>query len=710
MTTVSRRRFLQAASAAVLSIAIPLPFAQAQSRPRNSQTGNIGNAYLRISADNAVVAVLPTAEMGQGTHTGQLMILGEELGIAPDQIRVEMPLRPAEPYRLFFGQMRSVGSYGIRAWYQPLRTAAAQARSVLTAAAAKRLEVSAGQLAAEDGAILHRPSGRRLPFGDLVAEAARLPLPQQPALRPPSERRLTGRPMRRVDTPAKINGSAVFGIDVKVPDMLHGAVRMSPVYGAEVESFSRESIAGFPGVVDIARVPNGVVVIADSWWRAKKAADALAIRFTKTPNDKLDSSALSAAMRAGFNKAMPQVVRNGDSDAGFKNAAKRVEAVYEVPFLTHICMEPIVCTAHERSDGVELWMPTQAHDIVRMAVERVTKFSNAQMTLHTTYLGGGFGRKTHGEIVEQAILASRAVGRPVKVTWAREDDIQQGYYRPIMMAKLRAALDRKGKIAALHIQLSGPQMGRTFEHVTIKDNRDFFSVAVLVDQPYAQHFALDHRHLDIPMPISPWRAVSSSQNGYFLEAFIDELAAAAGMDPLAFRRANLSGQHRHLAVLERVAQMSRWQKPAARGIHRGIAVVASYGSVVAQVVELRLQNEVPKVERVYVAIDCGRAINPDSVVAQMQGSVVEALAAALRHQVPIADGRAQRSNFHDYQPLRIDEMPAVEVEIVNTGAPLGGVGEPGLPPLAAALANAVHSATGKRIRKLPVLDEGRLAI
>jgi isoquinoline 1-oxidoreductase beta subunit len=277
-----------------------------------------------------------------------------------------------------------------------------------------------------------------------------------------------------------------------------------------------------------------------------------------------------------------------------------------------------------------------------------------------------------------------------------------------MMAKFRAGLDAKGKLSALYAQLSGPQMGRTFEHVTVRDNNDFFSVAVLIDQPYAEHFALDHRHLEVPVPLSPWRAVSSSQNGFFLEAFVDELAFAAGKDPVTFRRENLGGQSRHLAVLNRVAEMSGWEKPAAKGIHRGVAVVASYGSVVAQVVELRFRNAVPHVERVYVAIDCGRAINPDSVVAQMEGSVAEALAATLRHQVGIANGRAQPSNFHDYQLLRIDEMPLVEVAIVDTGAPLGGVGEPGLPPLAPALTNAIYSANGQRIRKLPVLTGDQL--
>jgi isoquinoline 1-oxidoreductase beta subunit len=707
MSTLTRRQFLQSTAVTTLTVAMPLPWPKASAT--SAKTTPVENAYLRLTSDNQITAVLPTAEMGQGTHTGQLMILGEELGVNPQAIQVEMPLRPSEPYRLSFGQMRSVGSFGIRAWHDPLRKAAAQTRAVLIAAASDRLQVAVDELNSADGAVVHKASGRRIPFGDLVSEAARLALPDNPPLLPEAERHVTGRAMRRVDTPAKVNGSAVYGTDVKVPNMVHGAVRMSPVYGADVVGFERASIADFPGVIDIVPIPNGVVVVADTWWRAKKAADALNIQFTSTPHDQLSSAELSAAMKQGLSKDIPTVLRQGDIRQGLEQATKTVEAIYEVPFLTHGCMEPMVCTAHTRDDHVELWMPTQGHDIIRMTVERVTGLSNEQMTLHTTYLGGGFGRKTHGELAEQAILASRAVGRPVKVMWAREDDIQQGYYRPIMMVRFRAGLDDNGQLTALQTQLSGPQMGQTFEHITVEDNYDYFSVAVLADQPYGvEHYALDHRHLDVPMPLSPWRAVSSSQNGFFLEAFVDELAQAAGKDPVVFRREHLAQQPRHLAVLNRVVEMSGWEKPAAEGIHRGVAVVASYDSVVAQVVELRMENATPKVEQVYVAIDCGRAINPDSVIAQMEGSVAEALAAALRHQVEIADGRAQNSNFNDYQLLRLNEMPQVKVAIVDTGAPLGGVGEPGLPPLAPALTNAIFSATGQRIRKLPILNSNQL--
>ncbi|MEO0996295.1 MAG: molybdopterin cofactor-binding domain-containing protein [Pseudomonadota bacterium] len=406
MTGLSRRDFVQSAGAAALVVAIGTPGGgRAAAKAAAAGFG----PYLRIGSDGRVTAVLPTSEMGQGTHTGQLMILGEELGVAPAAIDVEMPLRPTDAYRLFFGQMRSVGSYGIRAWYEPLRKAAAQARAVLVQAAARRLGVDAAGLDTVDGHVVHAASARRLPFGELAAAAAGLPVPEDPPLRPAGERRIVGRAMPRVDTPAKVDGTAVFGTDVHIDDMLHGAIHMSPVFGAQVAGYDRDAAMRMPGVVDVVAVPHGVVVVADTWWRAKRAADALAIRFEATDNDTLSSSALSAAMREGLDGQLPPVTRAGDSAAGFAAAAQTVEAIYEVPFLTHVCMEPLVCTAHTREDHVELWMPTQGHDIVRMTVARVLGFGNEQMTLHTTYLGGGFGRKTHGEIAEQAMLASRAV-------------------------------------------------------------------------------------------------------------------------------------------------------------------------------------------------------------------------------------------------------------------------------------------------------------
>jgi isoquinoline 1-oxidoreductase subunit beta len=728
---VSRRQLLQGAGA--LSIAIPLP-ALAQNAPASATTPTgvpppspIGpvaqqrqpSAFLRIGSDGSVAFILPTCEMGQGTHTGQAQILAEELGCNWQRLRVEMPLQPGPDHRLPFGQMRSVGSFGIRFWHDPLRRAAAQARTMLLQAAAAQWNVPVASLSAADGFVSHAASGRRLGFGELAAAAAALPVPMEVTLRPAAERTLTGRAMPRIDTPDKVRGAARFAIDVQLDGLLHGAVRLAPVYTADLADIDESSVRGMPGVVAVARVPRGAVVVAQTWWQAKQAADRLAIRFTKTPHDALDDAEIGRRLAAGLDRAeVPPSVQRGDAAAAFANAAQVVQADYEVPMLAHVCMEPIVGTARASTDKLEIWLGTQGHDVVRAACERASGLAASQIDIHTTYLGGGFGRKTHAEIAVQAYNASRAVGgRPVKVMWSRSDDIQQGQYRQPMAARMRAALDAQGRITAMRVRVSGPQMGRAYgvdpdqyaQQQGYLRNVDPFSLNGLVDMRYTfAALEIEHAVVDVPIPLCPWRSIANSFTGFFLEAFIDECAAVARQDPLAYRLAHLQGeapqQARMRAVLERVARMARWQQPAPAGVHRGLAVVDSYGSPVAEVVELRLQDGRPNVERVHVAIDCGRAVNPGQVRQQMHGSVVEALGAALRGRIRIEQGRATNSNFGDYPIPRIGEVPQVNTEIVEIGSPLGGVGEPGVPPLAPALVNAMRAAGAVPLRRLPVVS------
>ncbi len=702
----ARREFLKQVGATSLTIALPFEaIAQAPSSaptppPRDPQS------FIRIGADGRVTFILSTCEMGQGTHTGQAQILAEELGADWKSIAVEMPPRPTPDYRNPTGQMRSVGSFGIRFWHDPLRRAGAQARTVLVQAAAARWGVAIDSLDTREGFVVHAASGQRLPFGELVAEAARLPVPSNPVLRPESQRSLTGKTIARLDTPSKVRGEAQYAIDTRLPGMLYGAGRLAPVFAADVASIDESSVRGMPGVVTVARIPRGAVVVAESWWQAKLAADALAIRFTETPHDGLSTGEINERLRTGLNATnVPMSVKRGDVDAAFANAAKSVEAEYLVPFLAHVCMEPINCTARADADSAELWLGTQGHDVVRMGMERVFGLKNEQLHIHTTFLGGGFGRKTHAEIAIQAVMASRAVqGRPVKVIWQRADDVQQGQYRQTMMARFRAALDSNGQITAMRIRVSGPQMGRQYGS-NIKDNIDGFSLGGLVDMRYQlPSFELDHAVVDLPLPLCPWRSIASSFTGFWLETFMNECAAAAGQDPLAFRRAHLKNQPRMLAVLDRVAASSRWSSPAAAGVHRGLAVVESYGSPVAQVVEARMVDGKVKVDRVHVAIDCGRAINPGQVLQQMHGGVVDALGAALHAKITLKAGRAEQTNYGDYPVLRMHEIPQVVTEIVEIGSPLGGAGEPAVPPLAPALIAAVHSATGQFVRSLPLSD------
>ncbi|RJP65190.1 MAG: xanthine dehydrogenase family protein molybdopterin-binding subunit [Comamonadaceae bacterium] len=706
----ARRDFLKQAGVASLTIALPMTAlaqtpapatgAPAAPPPRQPQS------FIRIDANGQVTFILPTCEMGQGIHTGQAQILAEELGANWKTITIDMPPRPTSDYRLPIGQMRSVGSFGIRIWHDPLRRAAAQARTVLVQAAAARLEVDPASLDTRDGFVVHAASQRRLPFGLLVADAARLPVPTEPVLRPDAQRTLTGKTIPRLDTPAKVRGEARYAVDTKLPGMLYGAVRLAPVYAADVASFDEASVRAMPGVVAVARVPRGAVVIAGSWWQAKMAAEALAIRFTETPHDKLSTEEINQRMKAGLDATnVPMSVRRGDAAAAFASAAQVVEAEYAVPLLTHVCMEPIAGTARATADHAELWLGTQGHDSVRMGLERACGLKNEQLHLHTTYLGGGFGRKTHAEIAIQAVMASRAVqGRPVKVIWQRADDIQQGQYRQTMMARFRAALDANGQITAMRIRVSGPQMGRQYNY-NIQNNIDPFSLSGLIDMRYElPALEMDHAVVDLPIPLCPWRSIANSYTGFWLETFINECAVAARQDPLAFRRAHLKGQPRMLAVLDRVAQSARWSSPPAAGVHRGLAVVDCYGSPVAQVVEARMVDGKVRVERVHVAIDCGRAINPGQIRQQMHGSVVEALGAALRARITLKDGRAEQTNFGDYPVLRMHEVPQVVTEIVEIGSPLGGVGEPGVPPTAPALIAAIQSATGRFVRSLPLSD------
>ncbi|WP_230804729.1 xanthine dehydrogenase family protein molybdopterin-binding subunit [Halomonas sp. IOP_14] len=699
-----------AGAALIIPLRLPTVWAQEKEDPR------LSHAYIRIDTSGQVTFLLPTSEMGQGIHTGQAQILAEELGADWSRITVGMPNQLSDAYRIpFIGQMRSVGSFGIRFWHDPLRHAAAQAREMLTHAAAERLDVAAAALHAENGFIVHADSGRRIPFGDLVEDAMALPMPEEPTLRPDSERTLTGRKVARLDTPAKVTGKAVYGIDVEREGMLYGAVRLAPVFSADVETFDESSVSGIPGVVAVVRVPRGVVVVADSWWQAKQAANALEIAFTRTSADTLSTDEINAMLRQGLDRTdVPITTLRGEAEATLSEDGQVVEAEYSVPLLTHASMEPINCTAESTEERTELWIGTQGQDVVRMTLENAMQVPADRFFINTTYLGGGFGRKTHGEIALQAALASRAVdGRPVKVLWAREDDVQQGQYRQTMMCRFRAVLNEAGQITGMRIRVAGPQMGREYgidpeqraQSTGNLANFDPFSLAGLSDMRYViPNFVVDHAVVDLPIPLCPWRSIAHSFNGFFFESFMDECAAAAGRDPLEFRRSHCTDQARMLAVLDRVAEMSHWQEPAAEGISRGLAVVESYGSYVAQVVEARADDEGIQVERVHAAIDCGRAINPGQVEAQLQGAVIDALGAATGQKVTIRDGHAEQSNFHDYPLLRIGEAPKVAVSIVDIGSPLGGVGEPGIPPLAPALANALFAATQQRIRHLPLTD------
>jgi isoquinoline 1-oxidoreductase beta subunit len=647
--------------------------------------------------------------MGQGIHTAQAMILAEELGADWSRIRTAMPEQVTPDYRLPMGQQRSVGSFGVRFWHDPLRRAAAQMRELLTLAAAEQLSVPPASLTAESGHVVHVATGRRVAFGDLVQAASALPVPQSPVLRPAEQRKLTGKTTRRVDTPDKVTGRALYAVDMKAPGMLHGAVRLSPVFRAEVESMDAASVRGMPGVEAVVPVPGGTVVVARSWWQAKQAADKLAIRFKATTHDQIGTPELEERMRAALDGgAVPPALQRGDPEASFRGAHKFVEADYAVPLLAHACMEPINCMAQAGADRLVLWTGTQGQDILLRDCSRIGGYKPEQVFFHNAYLGGGFGRKTHSDAAVQAMLASRAMGgRPVKVLWSRADDMQQGQYRQTMMCRMRAALDADGRIQGMRVRLAGPQMGQEYGVTLINGVADPFSLNGIIDMQYQiPNLLVEHAVVPVPMALSPWRSIAHSFTGFFVESFINECAAAAGKDPLEFRRQHLQGKTRMLAVLDRVAQSANWGMPAPAGVARGLAVVESYGSTVAEIVEARLRHGHVQVDKVHVAIDCGRAINPGQIEAQMSGSVVDALSVALRAKITIKDGRTEQSSFGDYQILRMGEEPQVITHIVEIGSPLGGVGEPGVPPLAPALVAAASTLSAQPVRRLPLADSG----
>jgi isoquinoline 1-oxidoreductase beta subunit len=709
--TLSRREALKAATAAAAALVLPI-HAEAQQLPNDrlfapAEPGaRIGHpiAYLRIGADGRATLLSPTTECGQGTHTGHAMIFADELGLPLERFTVEVG-QPGPDFRRIQGnEMNSGGSLGTRYWYGPFRKVAAQAREMLIAAAAQRLGVPAAELVAADGRVTHPASGRSVGFGELVAAAMALPVPENPPLKPDTELRYLRRPTARLDTPAKVTGAAKYGSDIVLPGMVYAVAKLSPVFRAELDGFDRASVASIPGIIDVVPLPNGVAVVAANTWAAMRGAKAVAVRFKPTPHDGLDSAAFSARMREALSRPGFVSKNEGDVDAALASAARVVEATYEVPYLAHACMETDNCTARINADGtLELWLPTQHQDFCQGAVARVLGIPRERIAVHTTWAGGGFGRRYGWGAAEHAALVAKAVGRPVKLIWTREDEIGQGYYRPAQVAHMRAGLDAQGRVIAFHFKAAGPGSGTDLRPYTIRNDFDPTSVQSIADTRYRfGAFRTEYVRVDGPPIPWIWRAVGATQCGYFVECFLDEVAAAAGKDPLSLRRELLAHDARALAVLNTAAEKGGWGRPAPAGVHRGLAYVESYGSLVAEVAEVSVTDGRVKVHKVTVAIDCGEIVNPETVAQQAEGGVVMGLSAALHEGITIRNGRSEATNFDLYPIMRIGEAPVVETHIIRSGQTMGGVGEPPLPPAAPALVNAIFAATGKRIRTLPV--------
>jgi isoquinoline 1-oxidoreductase subunit beta len=691
--TVSRREFLEtgAAAGATLVIGFYLPaFERHASHTPAALAPFKPNAWIEIRPDGAVTIWTGRSEMGQGVHTAMPMIVAEEL--EADWTRVRVAQADADPA---YGDQFTVGSRSVRSGFEPLRKAGAAAREMLIDAAALTWKVPRDACRARNGVVEHAPTGRRLGFGDLVARAATLPVPADPPLKPPSEFRILGKRMPRVDTPDKVSGKAVFGLDVRVPGMVYAAVARCPVFGGRVKAFDPAPALAVPGVQRVVQISSGVAVVAERTWAAFQGKKALKIEWDEGVTARWSSDGIWSAFAAAAARSGEVVRQTGDVDSALKGAARTVEAVYQAPYLAHACMEPMNCTAHVPSGGgrCEIWAPTQNPQGIQRAAARVTGIPAEAITVHVTYLGGGFGRRGGPmDYATEAVELAQKIAVPVQVVWTREDDIQNALYRPATYNVLRGGLDARGAPVAWSHRVVGPDGGAFL--ITRGADELIYPVP---------HFRLERVIEDPGVPIAPWRGVGPSQNGWVVESFVDELAHAAGKDPYAYRRDLVAGQPRLRAVLDLAAQHAGWGSAPSAGRSRGIALWQFGETFLSQVAEVSVASDgTVRVHRVVCAVDCGIVVNPDTVVAQMQGSIVYGLTAALYGEITIDRGRVAQSNFSDYRMLGLAEMPEIEVHLVPSEAAPGGVGEAGLPPIAPAVCNAVFAGTGKRIRRLPI--------
>lgn len=703
---ITRRHFLAGSGGLVLAFTVreSLQAAALGEAPG----GTMLTAFLAIGTDGSVTLSSPTTEMGQGTHTGHALVIAEELGVDLERMRVETA-EPADPFRRN-GSMSSGGSWGMRAWYEPLRKVAAQARAMLLAAAAAEWGVRADELTLERGWVKHAASQRAIGIGALAAAAGQLEPPADAMPRSPRAGRADPARVPRVDLPAKIRGEPVFASDIVRPGMLYACARLAPAFGAEVEAIDEAPALAITGVRRVVRIPGGAAVVADHSWAAIQGAEALRVDFKPTGHEQLDTAAISARMRAGLDRDDAAIEARSDADAiaAIAGAERAFSAEYEAPFLAHAPMEPWTCTVEFDADGVlHLWAPSQAQDRYRVAAASAAGIDPDRVRVHTTMLGGGFGRRLGADGVPGAVETAVAVGRPVKFFWRREDEFGQGWYRPAQAARMRAAVDEKGKVTALHVRTCGPSLANSFSARGLPAGElDSSSVQTLRDSRYRPGaFRVDWVRVDLPVPLAPWRSVGATQNGYFMECFLDELAKFAGRDPYELRRELLSHDPRALRVIDAVARASGWGTPLAEGRARGMAFVESYGSLCAQVAEVSLQEGRPQVHRVVCALDCGAVVLPDGVRAQIEGGIVMGLSAAMGEAVAVAGGAAVNTNFDTYPLLRMADAPAkIESIIIESGEAMGGVGEPPLPPTAPAVANALFALTGKPVRRLPLSE------
>jgi isoquinoline 1-oxidoreductase beta subunit len=699
--TIARRSFLKATTAAagglLLGCYIPdgggSAIVEAQFGPPAGGGALNPQAFVRIGADDVVTLIIHKPENGQGAETAIAMLLAEELECDWSRIKTEFaPINAA-----FYGGplQGTFGSLAVRTSYEPMRRTGAAAREMLIQAAATRWGVEKSQCRTENGVVLNLADGAKLTYGSLAEAAAKLPVPTSVTLKDPSQFRLIGKPTRRLDTPAKVTGRATFGIDVRLPDMLHAVVARCPVFGGKVARFDATKAKAVAGVTHVVQIPQGVAVVAGNTWAAMEGRRALQVEWDEGPNVTLNTAGIRELFVSLTQKPGAVAEHHGDGDAALAKAARRIEAMYEAPYLAHARLEPHACVAHVRANTCEVWTGTQIPGQAHATAVLSSGMPAGNVQVHTTYMGGSFGSRGGGAFVAEAVEIAKQVGVPVKLTYSRDDELQHDLYRPASCARLAAGLDEDGWPSVWTARIACPTWMGLRNGVARESVEGIAGYAI-------PHVHVEYHDPGIGIPTGYWRSVGLSQNAFFAESFVDELAAAGGKDPVELRRRLFSKSPRLLGVLNLAADKAGWGTPLPAGRFRGVAAVAGFGSFNAQIAEVSVNQGKVIVHRVVCVVDCGRVVNPSGVVQQLQGGLVYGLSAALRGNITIDRGRVQQTNFHQYEPLRMNEMPVVEVHIVpSTNAP-GGIGEVSTPAIAPAVTNAIFSATGTRIRRLPI--------